>query len=314
MSETTGEAASSNASASISHPEVPRRRRWWLRLLVYVVMAYAAWCATLFFLQDWMLFPAEMAATPRMKPFYPDAEVLTLRDGADQGVAWFVPAAGRAESDPMPVVVFFHGNAETIDFHDDLVAGYTQRGVAVLLPEYPGYGHAGGSPSQQSIVNDAVAFVERVSRREDVDASRLVLHGRSLGGAVAVQVATRTEPAALILESTLRSVAEMAYSYGVPGFLVRHPFRTDRVLGHLEIPSLIMHGKRDTILPVDHGRDLGRMATDGTYWEADAGHNDFPGDANVDEYWRQIDALLDRADIVVGGAASRNSTTVSEQE
>lgn len=269
------------------------RRRWWFRLMVYALMGYVAWCATLYLMQDWLLFPAEMAATPRPRPAYPDTEILYLRQGTeDECVAWFVPAGEAVAGHPAPVVVFFHGNAETIDYQDLIVDGYTQRGLSVLLPEYRGYGHARGRPSQAAIVSDAVSFIEMIMRREDVDSTRLVLHGRSLGGAVAVQVATRTEPAALILESTLRSVAEMAYGYGVPQFLVKNPFRTDRVLPTLDVPVLVMHGEHDRIIPVSHGRDLAASARHGTLWVADADHNDFPGEPNLLEYWRRIDAFL----------------------
>jgi hypothetical protein len=271
----------------------PVRRRWWFRVFVYAFMGYVVWCTVLYMMQDWLLFPADVAATPRPRPAYPHTEILHLREGADdECLAWFVPAPDAGPDQPAPVVVFFHGNAETIDFHDDIVAGYTQRGISVLLPEYRGYGQARGRPGQEAIVSDATAFIETIMQRDDADPARLILHGRSLGGAVAAQVATRTDPAALILESTLRSVAEMAHGYGAPAFLAKHPFRTDRVLPTLDVPALVMHGKNDTIIPVDHGRDLARLARRGTYWEVDAGHNDFPGDANFSEYWRRIDAFL----------------------
>ncbi|HRR86970.1 MAG TPA: alpha/beta hydrolase, partial [Phycisphaerae bacterium] len=140
-------------------------------------------------------------------------------------------------------------------------------------------------------------------KREDVDPGRIAIHGRSLGGGVAAQIAARRKPAALILESTFTSVASYAQKYCVPKLLVRHPFRTDLVLPELDVPVLVFHGTRDDIVPVKHGRRLAKLARNAVYVEYDCGHNDAPGPGNEADYWGRIEAFLEEAGITRPTAA-----------
>jgi fermentation-respiration switch protein FrsA (DUF1100 family) len=171
-------------------------------------------------------------------------------------------------------------------------------GVSVFLPEYRGYGHSAGKPSEAEIADDMVRFYDLLIRCADVDPSRVVFHGRSVGGGVAADLATRRVPAALILESTFASIARMAIKFGAPPFLLRHPFHTDRAVEALDAPTLIFHGTRDTVVPVSHGRLLHKLARRATYIEYNSDHNDFPGEGNEEAYWREIQAFLGRAGVV----------------
>ncbi|QKK03302.1 MAG: alpha/beta fold hydrolase [Pseudomonadota bacterium] len=150
-------------------------------------------------------------------------------------------------------------------------------GVSTLLVEYRGYGRSGGAPSREAVVRDAAAFYDRLARRADVRPDRIMLHGRSIGGAVAAELALAREPAALILESTFTSLESMFWRFGIPGFIVRDRFRTEDALKALDTPVLVMHGRRDNIIPVAHGRELGRIGAKTRYTEYDANH-DLPPD------------------------------------
>src|SRR5690606_14293850 len=99
---------------------------------------------------------------------------------------------------------------------------------------------------------DFIAFRDLLDARPEVDPSRVVYHGRSLGGAVVLQVALERPARAIIAESTFTSVVAMARRYAAPGFIVRHPFRSDRAVRELRAPLLLMHGDRDTIVPPGH--------------------------------------------------------------
>ncbi len=275
------------------------RERAWYRLLVFLVVLYAAWCVTLFFCQNWLLFPADMAPEP-LRLLYSARTVQLERplEGGGQVVAWFVPAPGLDAEQPAPLVVFFHGNAEIIDHQHTIIEGYLQLGCSVLLPEYRGYGRSAGRPSEAAIVEDAVYFYDEIVQRPDVDASRIVTHGRSLGGGPAARLAAMRKPRALVLESTFTSAASMAHRYFAPMFLARSPFRVDRVLESLDVPLLLFHGAHDDIIPVAHGRRLREIASDVRYVEFDCAHNDFPGDGNEDEYWREIADFLMRHGVI----------------
>jgi len=250
-------------------------------------------------IQDRIVFPVDQAPAPLPRPVRADIVVTKLDlDSGEQVESWFLPAAGVSAHKPAPVVMFFHGNAELIDYQDDIVRQYHELGISVLLPEYRGYGHSGGSPSQDAIREDCVHFYDKLIERADVDASRIVFHGRSLGGGVACDVATQRKPAGLILQSTFASAAEMAHDYLTPSFLAKHPFRNDRVVSGIGIPLLIFHGTRDTIIPVHHGRHLRDLAPGAVYIEYDCGHNDWPGRGNEQRFWDEIKDFLSQSGIL----------------
>ena len=280
----------------------PRRRL--LRIAVVVAIFYAAWCTAMYFYQDQLLFPANMAPPPLPLGYQGKTTIefkLDLPTGGSV-LAWFLPAPGVSPDSPAPVVVFFHGNAEIIDHQHEMVEGYHRLGCSILLPEYRGYGRAAGKPSEDAIVADSVYFYDELLKRPEVDGNRTAIHGRSLGGGPAAQLAARRTPRALILESTFSSVADMAALYYCPSFLARNPFHTDRVLQSLDVPVLIFHGTEDDLIPVAHGRRLRDLARRGKYVEYNCRHNDFPGDGSAAAYWNEIDAFLRRSGVIEASA------------
>ncbi|MEE9294237.1 MAG: alpha/beta fold hydrolase [Phycisphaerae bacterium] len=267
----------------------------WRRVLLFVAWAYALWVVTLYLLQDGLIFASHFTPAAMSGPYMAGTVVIPLEvEDGERVEAWFIPAPGCNEDRPAPVVVFFHGNAELIDFQDDVVRGYHRLGFSVLLPEYRGFGRSGGKPSQDAVRADAVRFLDAVKQRPDVDASWIVFHGRSLGGALAADLATQRKPAALILQSTFTSMTAMARRFLVPGFITRQPFRTDRVLKSLDVPVLIFHGTGDSVIPVSHGRRLAKLARNAGYVEYRCGHNDLPPRDQEDQYWGEIESFLSR--------------------
>ncbi|RIK68898.1 MAG: alpha/beta hydrolase [Planctomycetota bacterium] len=286
-------------------PAPKPKRRWWLRILINLAVFYILWCIALYFYQDRLLFPADLAPAPYAGERYDTSTVVLKRPIAGgEVVAWYVPPLNRAR--PAPLVVFFHGNAEIIDDQSRIILGYQRMGFGVLLPEYRGYGRSDGSPGEAALVDDAQFFFDEIVNRRELDAGRIVFHGRSLGGGVAAGLADRRRPSALVLESTFTSVSAMARHYYAPAFIAKNPFRVDRVIASLDVPVLILHGTTDDIIPVAHGRKLRDLALRGTYHEYDCRHNDFPGDANEEAYWRDIEAFLRAAGVVSGPAAAQS--------
>lgn len=138
----------------------------------------------------------------------------------------------------------------------------------------------------------AVAAYDAITTRDGINSDRIIAHGFSLGGGVAAQLAERRPLAGLILESTFSSLPDMYRSMRIPGFLCRDPFRTDLVLAGFDRPVLLVHGKRDTIVPSSHSERLREIAADSVYLELDNGHNDGPSDPRA--YWQAIDELIAR--------------------
>lgn len=296
--------------------EPPPRKRFalWKRVVIYALVFYPVWCTVLYFFQDKLLFPADLAPTPYPGEKY-DISTTVLKRGLPDGgevVCWLIPPAARFRDRPTPLVVFFHGNAEIIDDQSRIISGYQLLGFSILLPEYRGYGRSAGKPSEQVLVDDAAYFLDLVLDRPEIDAGRIVIHGRSLGGGVAAGLADRRKPSALILESSFSSVASMARKYFAPAFLVKNPFYVDRVLETLDVPVLIFHGTRDDIIPVAHGRRLRDAGRQVTYHEYDCMHNDFPGDGNDERYWRDIEAFLKSCGLVETAATSATTRSTAE--
>lgn len=238
-----------------------------------------------------MIFPRELAGSP-----LPDAGIprsverwWTTGEDGSKTEAWFFPPPLDAAS-PAPCAVIFHGNGEIIDHIQDYAEWYHRRGYAVLLPEYRGYGRSSGTPSQKAITEDMLSFHARLIAREDIDSAKLVFHGRSLGSAVAAQLAERKHPAALVLEAPFLSINAMAARYMVPGFLVKHPFRTDKVLPTLGKPVLILHSTDDEIVPYSHGKRLHALTPGSTLIDLTGSHNSAL--ASLPQYWSSVDAFL----------------------
>jgi pimeloyl-ACP methyl ester carboxylesterase len=263
--------------------------------LAVVVGLYLAWCVLLWLMQGKVLYPAAMAG-PGLpeKAIAAEGDVERMWIGQDDGVeteAWLLRAASTPSRG---LVCFVHGNAELIDDARFEAREWTRRGFDVVLPEYRGYGRTPGTPSQARIVPDVVRAIDEASAR--TGATRVLLHGRSLGSGVAAQVAGRIGAsdgdrlAGLVLESPFTSVTSFAWRFGVPPAFVRDPYRTDAALPKLAVPILILHATADEIIPVAHGRTLATLNPDARLVELEGSHNS--GLSSQAEYWRAIDAVF----------------------
>ena len=245
----------------------------------------AAYWALLFFAQRSILFPAPRLAGAPPRPT--DAEQIWLNTSFGRVEAWYLPAI-RSASGAAPLVVFSHGNAELIDYWPEEFDEPRRWGVGVMLVEYPGYGRSDGAPSQPSITEGMLAAYDWAKQHADVDASRIIPYGRSLGGGAASILALARPVPALILESSFSSVAAFAAGFGAPAFLVRDKFDSVAALRSFKGPTLILHGDRDDIVPPHHARALAAAASEATLKFMPCGHNDCP------RPWADVRAFLDQ--------------------
>lgn len=260
-----------------------------LRITLGLAGIYVAYCALLFVFQRQMLFPRYMAVTRADMPGkFPQLESIWLELPGMRVEAWFLPA--HAQDRPAPALILTHGNAETIDFLPEEFHPFADRGVALMLVEFPGYGRSEGAPSQPAITATMQRAYDVLAARPDVDADRIILMGRSLGAGATCQLATRRPSRALILISPFTSVAAFAPRYGVPPFLVKDPFDNLAVIRSYPKPVLIFHGTRDDIIPFKHGQALAAAAADGKLVSFASGHNDLPTDDS--RFWQEIDAFF----------------------
>jgi fermentation-respiration switch protein FrsA (DUF1100 family) len=183
-----------------------------------------------------------------------------------------------ARSAPAGHVLLCHGNAGNTGDRVMHAALLTAVGFDVLLFDYRGYGRSSGTPTEQGTYRDARAALTYLLRQPDVDVSRVLYLGESLGGAVALELALARPPAALVLLSAFTSVREMArVHYGrIAEKLAPDAYPNLRRIGELRAPLLVLHGADDTIVPRRHGSALYEVAPDPKRIRVvpDVGHND----------------------------------------
>jgi len=207
--------------------------------------------------------------------------------------AWLVRPGAPNPGAPVPAVIFAHGNGEVIANNMWLAQSYAALGYTVLMPEYRGYGRSTGTPTERGLVSDFVSLRDRLAELEEIDAQRIVYHGRSLGGGVLAQVAAQRPPAALVLESSFTSVSSMSWRYGAPPVLVRDRFETERVLPGLTCPVLFLHGTEDRIIPIAHAERNRAHVPGAKLVTRRAGHNDLW--VGGEELWDEIEVFLEEA-------------------
>jgi fermentation-respiration switch protein FrsA (DUF1100 family) len=187
---------------------------------------------------------------------------------------WFFP--GEKDS---PVIVHFHGNAGNISHRLDLVEPFLRRGLSVFLFDYRGFGKSSGRPSERGLYRDGLAAWTYLVEKEKIAPERIVLHGHSIGAAVAIEVALQKKVRGLIIESAFTSTKDMAktmvlFSLFSP-VLPAHYNNLEKIR-RVPFPMLIIHGDRDEIVPFSMGQKLFEAAAEPKFFHPvlDAGHND----------------------------------------
>jgi fermentation-respiration switch protein FrsA (DUF1100 family) len=208
---------------------------------------------------------------------------------------WFV-----AGTSPV-TLLWLHGNGGNIGHRvDEMALMHYRLGVNIFIVDYRGYGRSDGIPSEEGMYQDAEAALEYLRSREDVRPDQIVYFGRSLGAAVAVELAARQPPLALVLVAPFASLSHMARIAmpWLPGqWLVRRHFNSLERIGDSRAPLLIIHGERDETVPVAQGRMLFEAANSPKCFQSlpTAGHND-TFDAGGETYWRVLADFLKTLD------------------
>ena len=225
-------------------------------ILIAAVAGYLAAALMVFLMQGRLIyFPTrEMLGDPgQYKLPYQDVALRTS-DGLVL-YAWYVPPPAADG----PVVLHCHGNGGNISYRLDLIQVLRNAGAGVLAFDYRGYGHSEGVPDEQGTYRDAQAAWDFLTKITGIPPERIFVHGQSLGGGVAAELAERVKPAGLILDSTFTSLsdrgAELFWFLPVR-LLARYRYPTIDRLAGLSCPVLIFHSPSDEVIPFRHGRRL----------------------------------------------------------
>jgi len=258
---------------------------------------YAAYGGLLFFAQRQMLFPRGfVGAAPQDLKLPSQVRIEWMKMPFGEVETYLMLPEKETFPPPVPVVIFAHGNGERIDFWPEALSPFLRLGMGVLMVEYPGYGRSAGVPSQKTVTEVFVAAYDFLAAHPEVDSSRMVLMGRSLGGGAVCALAAERPAKALMLMSTFTSVHALARRFLVPVLLVRDPFDNLAVVRAFEGPILVVHGTRDETIPYVHGKALVRNARNGRFISYPSGHNDCPPDWAV--FFREVEAFLKESDIL----------------
>ena len=206
--------------------------------------------------------------------------------------AFFLPHAGASRA-----ILFLHGNAGNASHRLPNAVELMRLGSHVLLLDYRGYGLSEGTPDEAGVYADARAGLAHLTGNIGIPEKRTVVFGRSLGGAVAVDLVQDRDVAGLILESTFPSVAAMAGKLFLPAFawLVPNRFDAEEKIARLRAPLLFFHGDRDEIVAYELGQRLFRAAPEPKTFETirGAGHNDTV-ETGGRAYFERIRSFLDQ--------------------
>ncbi|WP_213773542.1 alpha/beta fold hydrolase [Bradyrhizobium sp. dw_78] len=229
-------------------------------LIVFAVIGYLGTVTTLFFTQRAFVFPVpQRVRTALAAAGFPEAQehVLTTADG-EKIIVWHVPAKpGHA------VVLYFPGNGDYLAGSVGRFRGIVSDGTGLVALSYRGYAGSSGQPSEQGLLQDAAAAYAFVAER--YKAGQIAVWGFSLGTGVAVALAAAHPVARLILEAPYTSIADVAaarplFRWVPVRWLLRDQFRSDERITAVTAPLLIMHGGRDSVVPIGFGERLFALA------------------------------------------------------
>ena len=240
------------------------------------------------------LFPAP-ASPPPIPPGVGEPVSARAKDGVTANALYFDPP-----TETTPVVVFFHGNGETVSYDLWRAQNIEELGFGAMLAEYRGYGTAAGngSPSEAGLYADAEAELEALARDKHVEKKRIALWGFSLGTGVASEMASRGWGCALILEAPFTSILDEAEHF-TPFFpnawIVKDRFDTLSKAPKITAPALVMQGDEDGTVPFAFGERVAHALPHARFIDVKGGHHTDLLDRDLDDIVQAAKTLVNSA-------------------
>jgi uncharacterized protein len=240
-------------------------RRWHtdsvIRAVVMIFAVLVLVLALLWTVQRRLIYFPASGPVPPAREVVAGGRDITLKteDGLELG-GWFFPATKR---DGQVAVLVANGNAGTRALRAPLAQALADEGLAVLLFDYRGYADNQGTPSEDGLALDIRAAYRFLVEEAGVPPSRILYYGESLGAAVVTELATDHPPAGLILRSPfidLASVGKVHYPFLPIGLLLRDRFALATSLADIEVPTTIVYGSLDSIVPPEQSRAVAEAA------------------------------------------------------
>lgn len=249
-------------------------------LLHLLLVIFITWCGIalyVYFSQSRLLYYPNLPSrtvdvTPAAIGLAFDNVPLTAADGTRLH-AWFVPATA-----PRGTLLFSHGNAGNIAHRLHSIRQFHSLGLNVLIYDYRGFGESEGKPTEPGTYLDVKAAWDYLLKERKIAPQEIIIFGRSLGAAVAAELACQNPSAGVILESAFTSVPDMAaslYPWLPVRLLSRYQYNNLEKITRITSPLLLVHSRGDEIVPYAHGERLFARANEPKqFLELRGGHND----------------------------------------
>jgi fermentation-respiration switch protein FrsA (DUF1100 family) len=234
-----------------------------ISLISIVASIFLLLSLALYFLQGKMVFLSNLpgrALTASPGDIGLEFEEVSLTTSDDERLhGWYVPATDSGATIGKGVVLFFHGNAGNISHRLDSIQIFHYLGLDTLIIDYRGYGKSTGKASEKGTYLDAEAAWNYLVDERGVPADRIIVFGRSLGGAVGAWLGAQHTPAAVIIESSFTSGVDMArrlYPFLPAQLITRLRYPVVEYVSRLDCPVLVVHSRNDEIIPFEMGQSL----------------------------------------------------------
>lgn len=243
-------------------------------ILAVLLIAYCGWGFALYIMQPrFLYYPArEVSNTPgELELDFEDA-VFKSTDGLLLS-GWFIPADGSEFT-----VLFCHGNGGNMTHRLDSINIFHNLGLNCFIFDYRGYGDSQGKPTEEGTYLDAAAVYKWLTEKKKIKPENIILFGRSLGGSIAAQLASKVKAAALIIESTFTSYVDIGkkfYPYMPVQWFARFSYRTIDFIKDVRCPVMLIYSRNDEVVPFEFGLELYEAANEPKeFVEILGSHND----------------------------------------
>lgn len=226
-------------------------------------IAYASVCLALYHYQNKLIFrpiPRLIGTPAETGLSYEDVWIPVESASGPAGMlhGWWLPNPGSQQT-----LLFCHGNYGNISYNLERIRFHYELGFSVLAFDYRGFGQSSGpDPTEQNTYADAEAVWRYLTSRRQVSPEQITVMGHSMGGAIAINLATRhPEMAQLIVKSSFTSLQEVVearpfYRLFPIEHLLTEPFDSLSKVGRLQVPVLYVHGDQDPDVPAEMSQRL----------------------------------------------------------
>jgi len=218
------------------------------KMMFIVVAIILALVLTHVYFQDYFIFQGTNLEQDHKYSFKQEFEehFIEVAPGIRINALWFKP-----EVQSKGLIIYFHGNAGNLHRWGEVADGFTESGYELLIMDYRGYGKSGGKPNEKVLYHDAKVLWHWAKERTEND--NIIIYGRSLGAAVAAQLATQVEAEMVILETPfheLRGAVSFLLKPVIAIFPLNYTFPTKEYLKEVTVKVFVFHGTKDLVVPL----------------------------------------------------------------